>query len=443
MPEATQKAAVLHFDALKHLPDEWRAVPVGCVLEGSQYGLNIAADQEGDVPIVGMKDIVNGHVKTDALATVRVKGGERASHTLSRGDILINRTNSYDLVGKVGLYDSDIEAVFASYLVRLRIKRDLIDPWFLTYWLNHPIAQHTIKRIATRAVGQANVNPTEFKKYCVIPLPPLSEQRRIAAGLRSWDEAIETTGRLMGVRERQHAALTNQLVFGQRRLGNFVKSSEKTGRRWFDLPSDWQVAPIGKLAREISERNGENTAGEVLSCSKYDGFVRSLDYFKKQIFSADLSAYKKIWRGDFGFPSNHIEEGSIGLQDLVDIGLVSPIYTVFRFHSKRIDNVYAFGVLKTSLYRHLFEVSTSASVDRRGSLRWSEFAKIPFPIPSLAEQRAISTVLTANRDLIDQLKAERDALDRQKRGLMQKLLTGEWRIDLDMRGKRVGKEVAE
>lgn len=262
----------------------------------------------------------------------------------------------------------------------------------------------------------------------IVDLPPIREQRRIAKILRTWDEAIESMADLISIREQQHLALTHQLVFGCRRLGNFERSGGKVRCRWFDVPSDWQVAPIRKLANEISERNGDETATEVLSCSKHDGFVRSLDYFKKQVFSGDLTGYKKIWHGDFGFPSNHVEEGSIGLQNVADIGLVSPIYTVFRFDPKTVDNDYAFAVLKTSLYRHIFEVSTSASVDRRGSLRWSEFAKIPFPVPSLAEQQAISGVLKENRGLIDRLKAERGALEKQKRGLMQKLLTGEWRV---------------
>lgn len=92
------------------------------------------------------------------------------------------------------------------------------------------------------------------------------------------------------------------------------------------------------------------------------------------------------------------------------------------------DADYAFAVLKTGLYRHIFEVSTSASVDRRGSLRWSEFSKLPFPLPSLAEQRAIAEVLRTAQTDLDALNTETEALTRQKRGLMQKLLTGEWRV---------------
>ena len=116
------------------------------------------------------------------------------------------------------------------------------------------------------------------------------------------------------------------------------------------------------------------------------------------------------------------------MQNVTDVGLVSRIYTVFRFTTDKIDTDYSFAVLKTSLYRHIFQVSTSASVDRRGSLRWRDFSKLPFPLPSLDEQNAIADTLRTARDELGALKTGIEALTHQKRGLMQKLLTGEWRV---------------
>jgi type I restriction enzyme S subunit len=285
-------------------------------------------------------------------------------------------------------------------------------------------------RIAVKTNSIAHLGLSRFAEL-ELPFPPLPEQRKIAEILRTWDEAIEKLEALRAAKLRRHRALTHSLVFGTRQLDRFRTTDEVTAHHWFTLPATWSSKPIGKLAREVSERNGDAEQHEVLSCSKYDGFVRSLEYFKKQVFSADLSGYKKIWRGDFGFPSNHVEEGSIGLQNLTDVGVVSPIYTVFRFAPEKVDADYAFAVLKTGLYRHIFEVSTSASVDRRGSLRWSEFSKLPFPVPSLAEQKAIAEVLRTAQIDLDALTTEIDALTRQKRGLMQKLLTGEWRVTAD------------
>lgn len=284
-----------------------------------------------------------------------------------------------------------------------------------------------LERSATHGGVFTNLT-TEILRDFTFLLPPLPEQRKIAAILRTWDEALEKLAALRAAKQKRHSALTHALVFGQRQLAPFRHAGDWNKQRWFSLPASWPCKKIGALAEEVSERADTTASNEVLSCSKHDGFVRSLEYFKKQVFSADLSGYKKIWRNDFGFPSNHVEEGSIGLQNLVEVGLVSPIYTVFRFEPTRVDPRYAFAVLKTETYRHIFEVSTSASVDRRGSLRWREFALLPFPVPPLAEQEAIAEVIETSRTEVALVDAEIDALTRQKRGLMQKLLTGAWRV---------------
>lgn len=310
------------------------------------------------------------------------------------------------------------------------IYRVVVNPGVDQYWMCLALQMAT-SRIESQAHGfkssLVHVHKDDIVNQ-VIDLPLLPEQRKIAEILRTWDEAIEKLEALIDRVKRQHLALTHSLIFGSHRPPRFKKSDDFTTHRWFALPKEWDCQPIGKLAIEVSERNGNREAFEVLSCSKYEGFVRSLEYFKKQVFSSDLTGYKKIWRGDFGFPSNHVEEGSIGLQDLVDVGIVSPIYTVFRFIPEKINRAFAFSALKTSLYRHIFEVSTSASVDRRGSLRWKEFAKIPFPVPPRSEQEAISEVLAAHSCKLTALEEQRDMYVRQKRGLMQKLLTGEWRV---------------
>jgi type I restriction enzyme, S subunit len=232
---------------------------------------------------------------------------------------------------------------------------------------------------------------------------------------RSTSTKAASVGAEALTRSLSSLALVHQLVFGGRRLGNYAQSRELHKSRWLTVPSDWPVVPIGSVADEHSAVNRAGDAFEVLSCSKYDGFVRSLEYFKKQVFSSDLTGYKIIRRGDFGLPSNHIEEGSIGLQNLVDEGLVSPIYTVFRFEADRVDNDYAYSVLNTDLYRHIFQVSTSSSVDRRSSLRWSDFSMLPFPLPPISEQRAIRTVLAEGQSQIERQQRQRDALTMRKR----------------------------
>lgn len=159
--------------------------------------------------------------------------------------------------------------------------------------------------------------------------------------------------------------------------------------------------------------------------------MESLKYFNKKVYSDDTSGYKIIRRGEFGFPSNHVEEGSIGLQNLYDIGIVSPIYIIFKADQKKIDNAYLYSLLKTDHYKQIFSASTNASVDRRGNLRWDEFGKIKIPVPSLAEQQKISSALFIADKEIEVIQAKLNVLRQEKKALMQQLLTGKRRVKME------------
>ena len=157
--------------------------------------------------------------------------------------------------------------------------------------------------------------------------------------------------------------------------------------------------------------------------------VDSLSYFNKQVFSADTSTYKVAPRSCFVYATNHIEEGSIGYQNLYDFGLVSPMYTVFKTDSSVCDG-YLYRLLKTEHYRQIFAAATNASVDRRGSLRWNEFKKLNIPLPPHGEQEAIASLLASAEREIDLLKFQLKSLQTEKAALMAQLLTGKRRVRL-------------
>lgn len=405
----------------------WKTVPIGTVIRSSQYGLSQPAILDGCMPIVGMKGIQNGRVNVDLNVRTNLSDEEAKGYLIEDGDILLNRTNSPDLVGKAGIYRGTEKAVFASYLVRINLDRGSVDPDYLIQILASEGGQRHIKRLATRAISQANLNPTTFKNHFFIPLPALNEQVGIREVLLTWDVAIEKSERLIAAKQQRNEALSNQLLFGHVRFGSHDTQTTQS-IHWFSAPIDWQIVTIGQIANEVSTLNADGESLPVLSCTKYDGLVDSLKYFDKQVFSHNTSKYKVVKRGQFAYATNHIEEGSIGYQNLVPAGLVSPIYTVFQTDTSKIDDGYLYKLLKTERLRQIFAANTNASVDRRGSLRWKEFARIQIPMPPLSEQKKINLVLDEAKREVSLLREEVDVLKNQKRGLMQKLLTGQWRI---------------
>ncbi|UOA17221.1 restriction endonuclease subunit S [Sulfitobacter dubius] len=403
----------------------WESKKLGDVGE-CRIGLTYSPDDvcaEGGTLVLRSSNVQNSRITYED--NVLVQSDVPTNVIVREGDILICvRNGSRSLIGKSAMISSADEGhAFGAFMATFRSQYG--------EYVFQLLQTDEFKRQVHRTLGATinQITNADLKSFKFL-FPSLAEQRKIAAILRTWDEALEKLSALRAAKAKRHVGLTHSLVFGGMQLEEFRGSNEATSYRWFQLPAVWGCKPISDLAVEISERNTDGDALDVLSCSKHDGFVRSLEYFKKQVFSADLTGYKKISRGDFGFPSNHVEEGSIGLQNLTETGVVSPIYTVFRFNPEQVLGEYAFAVLKTEVYRHIFNVSTSASVDRRGSLRWKDFSRLPFPVPSMAEQKEIAEVLRTSKSEVDALDAEIEALTRQKRGLMQKLLTGEWRVEV-------------
>ncbi|CAK0732823.1 restriction endonuclease subunit S [Escherichia coli] len=277
---------------------------------------------------------------------------------------------------------------------------------------------------------QANLSAKQLQELPVL-IPPELEQKKIAQILSTWDKAISVTEKLLTNSQQQKKALMQQLLTGKKRLGLPAGSYEFKITRYGSIPKDWDYPAIKEICTQVSEKNSAAVDHPVLSCSKYDGFVDSLKYFNKKVYSDDLSGYRLIHRGCFGFPSNHIEEGSIGLQNLYDTGIVSPIYVVFRASPTKVDNSYLYAVLKTDHYKQIFGAATNASVDRRGSLRWKEFNQIHVPLPPLKEQQKISAVLSAADAEITTLEKKLACLKDEKKALMQQLLTGKRRVKVD------------
>jgi type I restriction enzyme, S subunit len=202
----------------KTFPTDWYLVTIGKVITMSQYGLSIASEEQGEIPILGMKDLSEGRVLLNDLARVSISQEDISKFCLQRGDILLNRTNSYDLVGKVAIYDSDKTTVFASYIVRFQFDIAKVLPEFVNYFLNSSIAQQRLKRLATKGVSQANINPTVFREQFLIPIPPLSEQKAIADILKKVDIEIELSRKYYYLLKTQKRGLMQKLLTGEWRV---------------------------------------------------------------------------------------------------------------------------------------------------------------------------------------------------------------------------------
>ncbi|MDW5289154.1 restriction endonuclease subunit S [Formosa sp. PL04] len=340
------------------------------------------------------------------------KETSRKSKLLAYGDVLITCSGEdrYEIGKAVAFIGS--KETYAGGDLMIYNSNKLNSP-YLAAFLNSSMA---IKQKIALAQGYSVVHIYSSQiSELNIPMPPLLEQTAIANCLSTWDIAITKLNNLIKAKQQLKKALMQHLLSGKKRLPGFSE--------------EWEEKRIEEFADEYSQKNETNDDIEVLSCTKYDGLVPSLEYFGRQVFGDDLSKYKVVPRNYFAYATNHIEEGSIGYQDFNECGLVSPMYTVFKTN-ETIDDIYLFKVLKSHKLIHEYNRRMEGSIDRRGGLRWKNFRGIKLNIPPLKEQTAIAQVLNTADQEINLLINQRNQLQLQKKGLMQQLLTGKKRLKI-------------
>lgn len=413
------------------LPKGWRMKAIGDISDvagGIQKGPHREATAN-PARYVTVAHVQRNRLLLDDPRFFEVTPEELQRWRLLKDDVLIIEGNgSADQIGRTALFRGEIEnCVHQNHVIRVRPHSHEVSGEYLNSLMNSSVGQAAVQIQSNTSSGLRTLSVGKIREM-YFPFPPLPEQRKIAGILSTWDEALETLDSLIAAKDRQKQALMQQLLTGKTRVKGFDASGGKTKRdRYGVYPADWIKVALADILNEVSARNAEGDDLPVLSCTKHRGLVLSQEYFGKRVHAEDTSGYRVVRRGEFAYATNHIEEGSIGYQNLVDAGLVSPIYTVFQTKGQ-VDDNYLFRVLKSPLLIHFYQINTSASVDRRGSLRYDEFSRIRIWLPSKAEQVAIASILDTADAELTLLRAQRQTLDQQKRGLMQRLLTGKIRV---------------
>jgi restriction endonuclease S subunit len=160
------------------LSSKWPFIDLGSVVQETQYGLSINARSEGQYPMLRMMNIEDGLCVENDIKYVDLNDRGFEAYRLVHGDVLFNRTNSYELVGRTGVYELDGDHVFASYLVRIKTNPERLEPKFLTLYLNSDFGRRQVLAYATKAVSQANVNASNLLRVR-LPLPPLEVQQQL------------------------------------------------------------------------------------------------------------------------------------------------------------------------------------------------------------------------------------------------------------------------
>lgn len=185
-------------------PKGWDTGTLEDAILETQYGTSTKANTTGDgLPVVRMNNIdSDGYLDLTNIKYVVLSEEENEKYSLDAGDILFNRTNSKELVGKTGLWRGEMKAVPASYLIRVRIDRERALPEFIWAYMNCPFIKQVLLNKSRRAIGMSNINARELRSLPLI-LPAKDRQASFAnhlAGLETLRDQrkrnIEAIGRL-------------------------------------------------------------------------------------------------------------------------------------------------------------------------------------------------------------------------------------------------------
>jgi len=202
---------------LGRIPKEWHTTKLAKLVIRAEYGISVSLEDDSGIPVLRMNNLVAGEVDLSELKYS--KSREASNLLLNPRDVLFNRTNSMDHVGRTAIWRGKLERIsFASYLVRIVPDCSKLVPEYLNMWLNSQSTQVLIRKYATPSVHQVNINPTNLQKVDIALPQSVGEQRAIVDSVEAHDARIRTEQQYRDKLKLQKKGLMHDLLTGNVRV---------------------------------------------------------------------------------------------------------------------------------------------------------------------------------------------------------------------------------
>jgi type I restriction enzyme S subunit len=312
--------------------------------------------------------------------------------------------------GFIGICSADAYAIWA--------REELVDREYLLQVMRSPLFVEQAVAVSMRT-GMPKINQIDLSRL-TLPLPTINEQKAIAAVLSTWDRGIRQLTDLIAAKLRFKQGLMQQLLTGKRR---FKEYGEPAGAE-DELPEEWRRIKAGKLFGNHSLK--KNDGEELLSVTQDRGVIpRQMLEGRVAMPESGTGGYKLVEPGDFVISLRSFQGG---LEYSQYRGLVSPAYTVLK-PRREIDDAFFRHYFKSYDFIQRLAVAVIGIRDGK-QISYGDFEFVKLPYPPVKEQQRIAKVLDVADHEIHLLRKQLEALKQQKKGLMQKLLTGEVRVKL-------------
>lgn len=395
------------------IPKEWRVKRIRDILTEGKLGGNYEnSGNNGGVPVIKMGNLDRGKINTEKIEYLPQDCTYSEDDILKRGDLLFNTRNSLDLVGKVAIWNNELLfAVYNSNILRLSFDTSYIHSnMYMNFVFNSHYGLSQLRKYATGTTSVAAIYSRDLYNMRII-CPPLHEQQKIAETLSCWDFAIEKQTMLIKMLETRKRGLMQQLLTGKKRLNGFE--------------GKWKKKGAGEIFKSISIKGF--TSEDLLSATQDKGMIpRRLLEGRVTMPASGTEGFKLVEKGNFVISLRSFQGG---LEYSHYRGLVSPAYTVLKSKIAINDEFYRQYFKSYDFIGHL-AIAVIGIRDGK-QISYDDFCTVKIPCISIEEQTAISNILLATDDEIKKEKEKLEALEIQKKGLMQQLLTGKKRIKVN------------
>jgi type I restriction enzyme, S subunit len=409
---------------MMQIPSDWERVSlhkIAYIQTGIAKGSKDVKDPVY-LPYLRVANVQDGYLDLSEIKEIEIDRRDIERYLLQDQDVLLTEGGDFDKLGRGTIWRNQISpCVHQNHVFAVRLDQNVILPYFFAQQTASPYGKQYFLSIAKQTTNLASINKGQLSEFPVL-LPPLSEQRKIAEILSTWDEAIALTERLIDALKQRKQALMQLLLTGQVRFPEFGGET-------------WETVRLGDVFERVTRKNkvGNQNA---LTISAQQGLVSQSEYFNRTVTGADITKYYLIERGEFAYNRSYSAGypfGALKRLDFYDAGILSTLYICFRLMDEQASSDYFATFFDSGgLDRPISEV-VQEGARNHGLLNIAleDFFNIQFDMPPYQEQHKIAEVANALNELISEMHKYRKALQTQKRGLMQRLLTGQVRVNVE------------
>ena len=384
-----------------------------------EYGRNIAYGivQPGKpvdhgIPMIRVKNFDHGRIELSNIIQVSPEIEEKYSRTRLQGnEILLTLVGS---VGQTALVDENMKNYNVARAVAVIPIKSGINRNWVKYYLDSNVSQQYFKEELNTTV-QATLNLKSVKKT-QIWIPDDKYIEKAVATLSSIDRKIYINNRSKGALEN----LISIIYYKALGMYSFSNDNKKVLDSWFE-------SNVLDNITEVREKNKDEKNYPVLSVVKEGEFKASEDVFTKQVYSKSTKNYKIVRRNQVAYNPARANIGSIAMLKEYDVGLVSPIYTVFEIKDT-ITPTFFYYYMKQPIFQEM--IKHHAIGTTRQNFPFEAFKMFPMVVPPMELQLKFEEIAKPIEQKIAKLKEENEVLSEIRDTLLPKLMSGELPVEV-------------